>query len=635
MLIKKKHQPIFLKFIISLPIITITFWILSTIVASHFFRNTITSEFVDSNLRIAQSISRQGVDDIKFSDYFQLRRLFRDFYNPDYMRYLMVYTPDMKPLVIYPGEISGSEYARVEQLISDHLDDNIVKEFFDSDSKKYFHFQCKILDDNGNALGYLAMGGTMDHLDVVVHKQIYSFILFGFAVLLMQVLAIIYVSHIITKPLRRVTRLMSAAEKEDPDDLIDTALDIETPKGSSRETALFLSVYQKLLRRIQEHIQNKKEMALNAAIGRMAAHVAHDIRSPLSSINKFLSHDISLDAESEQMRGSARNSLQKLVSTSEDLIDYSKARETHPLPLSVHSMISEVVSEITHLAAGKKTKIIVNCGTHLRAYLDKHKFDRVLTNVLINSIQAIPVSENGGSITIDANVKDDVLTISVTDTGSGIAPEHLPYLFDSSFTFGKVGGSGLGLSYCKNVVDAHHGRISVTSELGKGTVFTIMVPTKVSGTLPPQRSQDDIDETSELAPSEPKRTPLEDDLPTLTGEESILIIDDDPDIRKELRAIIKKYTGNYPLEMESGEELLGSSIDFSKIRLAISDFKFEDSVIDGLDALQHLKNVNVPNLYLCTSLSEDPQLIKNAAKLGVKKILGKPLVESEIAKLIS
>lgn len=109
------------------------------------------------------------------------------------------------------------------------------------------------------------------------------------------------------------------------------------------------------------------------------------------------------------------------------------------------------------------------------ANIDHYRMGRVLINLVLNAIQAINCDEGEVGIVIKKNANNN-LSIKVTDNGKGIEDADQEKIFDCFFTKGKRKGSGLGLAYCKNVVEAHGGSITVESEFGKGSVFTIKIP---------------------------------------------------------------------------------------------------------------------------------------------------------------
>lgn len=126
------------------------------------------------------------------------------------------------------------------------------------------------------------------------------------------------------------------------------------------------------------------------------------------------------------------------------------------------------------------------------AHVNGNQIQQVLLNLLINARQAMP---NGGRLTVRLthDTENDMIDLVVRDHGCGIPPEKLPRIFDSFFTTksgpdesGK-GGTGLGLSMCRDIIESHHGQIRVNSTVGKGTAFTLKLPTvtKVTRKRPP------------------------------------------------------------------------------------------------------------------------------------------------------
>lgn len=98
--------------------------------------------------------------------------------------------------------------------------------------------------------------------------------------------------------------------------------------------------------------------------------------------------------------------------------------------------------------------------------------NQVLLNLLLNSIQSI---DRSGKITVKVERRHTLATIAITDTGRGIAPEHLPHIFRPFYTT-KGNGTGLGLSLARRIVEEHGGRIEVSSTVGQGSTFTVFLP---------------------------------------------------------------------------------------------------------------------------------------------------------------
>jgi len=159
--------------------------------------------------------------------------------------------------------------------------------------------------------------------------------------------------------------------------------------------------------------------------------------------------------------------MDKIVS---DLQDYSKPMSVQPVLTKIRPLIEDTVSAIS-IPESVKVVIEVAKGSN-PAMLDPALTKRVLTNLVINAVQAMP---NGGLLSITASRKDSDFLLSVSDTGVGIPEENLEKIFRPLFTT-KAKGQGFGLAVCKRIVEAHGGHILVESTVGKGSSFIIKIP---------------------------------------------------------------------------------------------------------------------------------------------------------------
>jgi two-component system phosphate regulon sensor histidine kinase PhoR len=120
-------------------------------------------------------------------------------------------------------------------------------------------------------------------------------------------------------------------------------------------------------------------------------------------------------------------------------------------------------------------RVIVDAPAEVPAWIDRHAFEQVLGNLLDN---AVKYAGEGASLTVSARAEGDLAAVSVSDTGAGIAPQHLERLFERFYRVDtgrsrEMGGTGLGLSIVKHLVEAMGGSIVVESTLGQGTTFTL------------------------------------------------------------------------------------------------------------------------------------------------------------------
>lgn len=216
----------------------------------------------------------------------------------------------------------------------------------------------------------------------------------------------------------------------------------------------------------------------------MVADVAHELRTPLSNLSGYLEamRDgvIKPDGDAILSLSEEASALSRLV---DDLQELSLA-DAGELKLAcqkedISKLIKQAVAVWQPQAATKGLTLATNTPENLPSInIDSHRIRQVLYNLLENSLVH---TGPGGTITVRAWQQDNQVRVSVTDTGEGIPPRALPQIFERFYRVDKsrtraTGGSGLGLTIAKRLVEAHGGRISVESKLGKGSTFTFDLP---------------------------------------------------------------------------------------------------------------------------------------------------------------
>lgn len=217
-----------------------------------------------------------------------------------------------------------------------------------------------------------------------------------------------------------------------------------------------------------------------AAVGSMAAKVAHEIRNPLSSIslNAELLAD-EMQALPDTRRPHARELLNPIlggVDRLNSLVEEYLAFARLPVPDLVEVSLPEVFRRLEQLLAPdlrqRKIKLVIEAGADLpRVSGDSRQLEQVFLNLVRNSQDAMP---RGGVITIHATGRPKSVEVTVSDNGVGIPEESLPLIFDPFFTT-KDTGTGLGLAYVQQVLQEHQARIKCSSRLGHGTEFHIQL----------------------------------------------------------------------------------------------------------------------------------------------------------------
>lgn len=216
-----------------------------------------------------------------------------------------------------------------------------------------------------------------------------------------------------------------------------------------------------------------------AALGRLSAGVAHEIRNPLNSIRGFIQYfqkKLSLDEEDFRYTELMLTEVDRLNRVISKLLAYSKPREPRLGLRSPEEIVDHCIQVVGREAAEAGVELVHRpLGEDMPLVLmDTDQMTQVFLNILINAIEATP---RGGQVSIVYDIDDEGrLHIVVEDTGGGIPRENLDKLFDPFFSTKKK-GTGLGLAIVKSIIEGHGGEIEVESEPGGGTRFTITVNT--------------------------------------------------------------------------------------------------------------------------------------------------------------
>ena len=223
-----------------------------------------------------------------------------------------------------------------------------------------------------------------------------------------------------------------------------------------------------------------------AVVGRLASAIAHEIRNPLNYINLTLDHLRSAFAPDdpqqretfERLASQLKAEVARINTHISNFLSYSRPSRLELQPLNLRAEAEDALRMIEVQASerGVQTRVEEQ-GEVPTVMTDREALRSVLTNLIINGLQAI--DGQGGKLTIklSSDSGGQRALVEVTDTGRGIAPEDISKVFEPYYST-KETGTGLGLAIVKKVVDDHGGTVSVTSMQGSGTTFTVTLPTK-------------------------------------------------------------------------------------------------------------------------------------------------------------
>jgi two-component system sensor histidine kinase PilS (NtrC family) len=212
-----------------------------------------------------------------------------------------------------------------------------------------------------------------------------------------------------------------------------------------------------------------------AAVGTLAAGLAHELRNPLASMSGSIQLLGERKAFSEDERRLMRIVLREADRLNALVTDFLKF--ARPSPAQIEAIdLAEVVASTAALFRNDPTRKGIELKSEMEQELkvmgDAGQLGQVLWNLLTNAADAMP---SGGAITIEGRCIDRAIELTVRDCGAGMGPDELPHLFEPFFTT-KERGTGLGLAMVHGIVQAHRGEIAVESERGAGTIFTIRLP---------------------------------------------------------------------------------------------------------------------------------------------------------------
>ncbi len=223
-----------------------------------------------------------------------------------------------------------------------------------------------------------------------------------------------------------------------------------------------------------------------AALGKVTATLAHQIGTPLNSISGYIQlilQDGNLHPQDRKRLEIIESQLDRLSESVKNILSFTRRPKPDLKPINVNNVFEELIHLSEPWLKSKKIDLLYSPSPDIPMVLgDSTHLQTLFLNLITNAVDAMP---NGGSLEIRTrnftpqNHPEDgnFLEISIKDTGIGITEESKKKIFDPFYTTKKIGeGAGLGLAICDDIIKEHSGRLEVTSEVGKGSTFTIFIP---------------------------------------------------------------------------------------------------------------------------------------------------------------
>ncbi len=306
------------------------------------------------------------------------------------------------------------------------------------------------------------------------------------AITVLSLLLLVAVSVASWRFTRPVNELMNAAQRVSAGDFDFTVtIKRRDEMGSLGRTFNEMLAGLRTKQELEERLQRAER---SAVVGRMASGIAHEIRNPLSFINLSIDHmRENFAPAANAARGdytrlidNIKGEIARLNQLVSDFLSFGRPARLKLRELDARELVEDVVGLVRAKAEQQSVRVSVRgvgggeegdpLDTRLSA--DAEQIKTCFSNIAINAVQAM---QDGGELTITLQPQENNIRIEFADTGPGIAPEALGQIFEPYFST-KDTGIGLGLPLTKKLIEDHSGQILVSSELGTGTSFTIILP---------------------------------------------------------------------------------------------------------------------------------------------------------------
>lgn len=242
---------------------------------------------------------------------------------------------------------------------------------------------------------------------------------------------------------------------------------------ANADTFAELQMRMSQLRSAQDQIVHSEKLA---AVGKMAAHVAHEIRNPLSTIGGFARSILKRVDNAERVERNSKvivEEVTRLESLLKGVMDFSRPQAPILKPGQLNALVEKALNTHVEILKGKEIQATIHLDPELPVIMfDENQILQALQNLIRNSVEAMT---NGGTLSLATEAAGDKIELSVRDSGIGIPPELQKRLFNP-FVTSKPEGTGLGLAVTKKIVDDHGGQILCHSTMGEGTTFVIELP---------------------------------------------------------------------------------------------------------------------------------------------------------------
>jgi signal transduction histidine kinase len=360
------------------------------------------------------------------------------------------------------------------------------------------------------------------------------------------------------------------------------------------------------------------------------ANMSHEIRTPMNGVKGMteLLLDTPLSEKQQEFAGIIKSSVNNLLVIINDILDFSKIKAGKLSIEKIDFIISDILRGVAaifeHRFKKKGLTLFIDLDPEIptRVIGDPYRLNQVLINLLGNAIKFTDQGQVHIRVTLQKRSDREVIvSFIIADTGIGISEDHLPYIFDSFSQAGRdisrlYGGTGLGLTICKQLLHLQGGDITVTSKAGTGSTFSFYLPYGYS----------DVPEVEKLSPGI-----LQDYTLFLTGKH-FLVVEDNEVNQKVIDYVLKKAGGSTQL-VSNGVEAIKHLKDGRVFELIIMDLQMPE--MDGYATTRIIRDdlrLQTPIIAMTATATEGEQL--QCLQWGMDEYMTKPFEFNELYKKI-
>lgn len=334
-------------------------------------------------------------------------------------------------------------------------------------------------DQSGQVIGILYVGARQASFQRLLNSFNQRILLVALGTILLTIIITTPVSRVITHPLNQLKVLVAANRQVAAGDM-----SARVPVLSGGEVGLLENSFNSMLDTLQITQDQLVQSEKLASLGQLAAGVAHELNNPLGTILlysdillKELGPDSTYRADIEIIFNETKR-CKGIVST---LLEFARQNQVVAQPTEINALIQNVADLALKHHQASAIEMVYEFDLDLPIIqADPLQLYQALVNLVDNAIDAMPA---GGKITLRTRARPaGMVTFELEDTGEGISPENISRLFTPFFTTKQMGkGTGMGLAIVYGIIKLHRGQINVSSEVNKGTRFTIQLPIKLQG----------------------------------------------------------------------------------------------------------------------------------------------------------